>query len=90
MTPGPLRRTAGAVGLLALTPVALLLLSGEIGPIAAAQRAVVVLVLVVVAGRLTGSWLGSLVDRFEDGGRSSGAEPGRATHGTTPQPDGST
>lgn len=88
MTPGPLRRTAGAVGLLALTPIALLLLTGEIGPTAAAQRSVVVLVLVVVAGRLTGSWLGSLVDRFEHEGAADGPVRADRTRGDD-VPDGS-
>lgn len=65
MNPGPLRRLVGILGLLALIPIAVLLLTGAINPLAAAQRALVVLIVVVVVGRLTGSYLQSVARRFE-------------------------
>lgn len=65
MNPGPLRRLVGAVGLLALAPVAVLLLLGRITPVLAAQRALVILFVVVVLGRVTTGWLHSVAHRFE-------------------------
>ena len=65
MSPGPLRRTVGVLGLLALTPIAVLLLTGEISPVVAAQRAIVVLVLTILVGRVARSWLGSVAQRLE-------------------------
>lgn len=65
MTPGPLRRMVGVLGLLALAPIAVLLLTGEITPVVAAQRAVAVLLVVLLLGRVTRSWLGSVARRLE-------------------------
>lgn len=65
MNPGPLRRLVGAIGLLTLAPVALLLLQGRITPLLAAQRAVVVLVVVVVLGRFVTGWLQGLAHGFD-------------------------
>lgn len=72
MNPGPLRRLVGLLGLLAVAPIAVLLFTGAIDPVAAAQRAVVVLIVVVVLGRITSSYLHTVARRFDvaDGERS--------------------
>ncbi len=65
MNPGPLRRLVGVLGLLALAPIAVLLFTGQLDLVTAAQRAIVVLIVVVVLGRVTGSYLQSIAQRFE-------------------------
>ena len=55
MKPGPLRQLAGMMGLLALTPTALLLAQGALSPLQAAVRAVVTLIGVVAVAR-TVAW----------------------------------
>ena len=65
MNPGPLRRMVGLLGLIALAPIAVLLLTGGLDLVTAAQRALVVLLVVVVIGRLTGSFLQSIAARLE-------------------------
>jgi hypothetical protein len=76
MTPGPLRRLAGGLGLLALAPTAWLLGVGGITLMDAAVRAAVTLAVVVVVGRLTG-WvvaeLAGSMERSADGDRPVGA-----------------
>lgn len=64
MSPGPLRRLVGSLGLLALAPLALLLLVGRLTPTVAAQRSVVVLVVVLGVGHLLQSYLRRVAARF--------------------------
>jgi hypothetical protein len=65
MNPGPLRRMVGLLGLLALIPIAVLILTGALDLVTAAQRALVVLLVVVIFGRLTGMFLRSVAARIE-------------------------
>lgn len=77
MSPGPLRRLLGALGLLALAPIALRLVEGSMAPIDAALRAVATLVAVVVVGRLFGTWLGQLARAYDQ------QQPEAPSHETT-------
>lgn len=65
MSPGPLRRLAGGLGLAALLPTAVMLAAGSITLVDAALRALVTLVGVTVIGRVAGWWLSSMAVRFE-------------------------
>ncbi len=69
MSPGPLRRLLGALGLLALAPVAMRLVDGSISPIDAAMRAIATLVVVVIIGRLFGVWLRQVAYSYDQQGR---------------------
>lgn len=78
MSPGPLRRLLGALGLLALAPVAMRLVDGSISPMDAAMRAMATLVVVVIIGRLFGVWLRQVAYSYEQQGRvtaGSGSHP---------------
>jgi hypothetical protein len=66
MNPGPLRRMVGLLGLLALIPIAVLLLTGALDLVTAASRALIVLLVVVVVGRLTGSFLQSIAGQLDE------------------------
>lgn len=65
MSTGPLRRTIGLAGLLALVPVFWQLAAGTITPEDAAVRAGIVAVVVVVLGRLAQLVLRGLLRRME-------------------------
>ena len=65
MTPGPLRRLIGAIGLVVLAPIAYRLVEGSMSPVDAALRAVATLVAVVLVGRLLGSWLGQVALTYD-------------------------
>jgi hypothetical protein len=65
MNRGPLRRLLGSVGLLLLAPLGAMMLVGRLGPVEAAQRALVVLLVVLVVGRLAGAYLHAVASRFE-------------------------
>ena len=65
MSPGPLRRLLGALGLVALAPIALRLVDGSLSPADAAVRAVVTLLAVVVIGRIFGTWLRQVATTYE-------------------------
>lgn len=65
MSPGPLRRLLGALGLLALAPVAMRLVDGSISPMDAAMRAIATLIVVVIIGRLFGVWLRQVAHTYE-------------------------
>lgn len=65
MSPGPLRRLLGAVGLVLLAPIALRLVDGSMAPVDAALRAAATLLAVVVVGRLLGSWLGQVAHGYD-------------------------
>lgn len=77
MSPGPLRRLLGALGLLALAPVAIRLVDGSISPIDAAMRAMATLLVVVVIGRIFGVWLRQVAYSYERQGQvTTGAGSG--------------
>lgn len=82
MSPGPLRRLLGALGLLALAPIALRLVEGSMAPTDAALRAVATLVAVVVVGRLFGTWLRQLA-RSYDQQQPEAPSPGAARRRST-------
>lgn len=98
MSPGPLRRLSGAVGLVALVPTAWLLANGAITLVDAAIRAIATLLVVVAVGRVIGWVVGGLAGSFEreeaesdvSGGggapaapaRQSGAPPSNASAST--------
>lgn len=65
MSTGPLRRTVGVLGLLAIVPVAVLLAVGAIEPEAAAQRAAVVALVTVTLGRLASKVVAGTLRRVE-------------------------
>lgn len=65
MNTGPLRRTTGTIGLVALTPVAAMLALGMLSAEEAAVRAVIVALLVVVLGRLAQGTLRRMLHRVE-------------------------
>lgn len=72
MSPGPLRRTFGALGLVALAAPAWMLARGVIEPRDAAIRAAVTLLVVIVLSRLAGWWLTSLAESFEKDAEEAG------------------
>ncbi|MTV27325.1 hypothetical protein FTX61_18180 [Nitriliruptoraceae bacterium ZYF776] len=65
MSTGPLRRTVGVLGLLAIVPIAIQLGVGAIEPEAAAQRAAVVAIVAVVLGRLASRVVAGTLRRVE-------------------------
>lgn len=73
MSPGPLRRLTGAIGLLALAPTAVMLTTDAITVADAALRAGVTLVGVILLGRVTGWWLSSMARGLE---RDAAPDPG--------------
>lgn len=86
MSVGPLRRLSGALGLVALSPVALRLAEGAMDPVDAAVRAIATLVVVLLVGRVLGTWIGRVAasyDRPDDavrrgpvgGGSASASRP---------------
>lgn len=81
MSPGPLRRLLGGLGLLALAPVAIRLVEGSISPMDAAMRAMATLVVVVVVGRLFGVWLRQVAYTFERQGQRAAAGTGAGLTG---------
>jgi hypothetical protein len=65
MTPGPLRRLIGTVGLIALAPTALMLASERIEPLDAALRAGATLLAAIIIGRLAGWWVSEMARGYE-------------------------
>lgn len=65
MNTGPLRRTTGTIGLIALAPVAVMLALGMLTAEEAAVRAVIVALLVVVLGRMAQGTLRRMLRRVE-------------------------
>lgn len=65
MNTGPLRRTTGTIGLIVLTPVAVMLALGMLSAEEAAVRAVIVALVVLVLGRLAQSTLLRMLNRVE-------------------------
>lgn len=80
MSIGPLRRSIGALGLLAMLPVAAMLILGALEPVDAARRSLVTLIGLLVLGRLA-SWgchgIASAIER-------SGMAPGDAETAASP------
>lgn len=60
MNPGPLRRLVGMIGLVSLLPIAWQLFAGGLEPTGAAVRALAVLAVVVVVGRVVSRYLDSI------------------------------
>ena len=65
MSPGPIRRAAGAVGLVALAPTAVMLMTDSITPSVAAVRAAITLVFAVGLARLAAWWLESIAQSHQ-------------------------
>lgn len=65
MSVGPLRRSIGALGLLALVPVAAMMLLGTLSPVDAARRAATIVVVLLLVGRLVGWGIGHLAGVIE-------------------------
>lgn len=73
MTPPPVKRIAGVVGLVGLAPTAVLLATGRITPVDAAVRAAWTFVAVLVLARLAGWGLHAVAGYFEE--EEPGEEP---------------
>ena len=65
MSPGPLRRITAAIGLLALAPIAAMMLTSALTPQEAAARAVLVVVVVLLVGNLVRVIITQLLHRVE-------------------------
>jgi hypothetical protein len=65
MSAGPLRRVAAAVGLVALVPIASMLVQGALTPEEAAQRAVAVGLVVIVLGNVARRVVAGVLSRVE-------------------------
>lgn len=93
MSIGPLRRSIGALGLLALVPVAAMVVVGTLDPVDAAERSLVTLIGLLALGRLA-SWgvhgIASSIERSgTEAGESAGERepaPSRATDEAPAQP----
>lgn len=80
MSVGPLRRSVGALGLVALVPLAAMVVTGTLAPVDAARRAAVTLVVLLLLGRLAGRAVSHLATLVEAGDRApDGHEHRRAT-----------
>lgn len=77
MSAGPLRRATGAIGLLVLLPVVVLFATGALSPEQAALRALTILVVTLLVGRLASVVVRLTLRRFE---------PGEDTSVTAPNP----
>jgi len=65
MSPGPLRRITAAIALLALAPIAAMLLTSAITPQEAAARAIMVVAVVLLVGNLVRIIITQLLHRVE-------------------------
>ena len=65
MSPGPLRRITAAIALLALAPIAAMLLTSAITPQEAAARAIMVVAVVLLVGNLVRVIITQLLHRVE-------------------------
>ena len=81
MMAGPLRRVAAAAGLVALVPIAAMLIQGALTPEEAALRAVVVGVVVVVLGNLARRIVTAMLQRVERRSPAERSAGDRATAG---------
>jgi hypothetical protein len=83
---GPLRRLAGCVGLLALTPTAVMLVLERVTLVDAAIRAGVTLAVISLLARVAGWWLSLVAGGLE---QEDDADSGAAAYGrrVTDQPE---
>lgn len=91
MSVGPLRRSVGAVGLVALVPLAAMLATGALAPVDAARRAVVTLIVLLLLGRVAGRGLRHLataVERADRVGEAITPDAARAVPGDRERADG--
>ena len=65
MSAGPLRQITAMLGLLALAPIAILVLTSALSPEEAALRAIVVVVAVLVVGNIARAVLTQMLYRVE-------------------------
>lgn len=65
MSVGPLRRATAAIGLMAMIPIAALVVAGSLSPEEAAVRAVAVALAVVLVGNVARSVLTRMLRRVE-------------------------
>lgn len=65
MSTGPLRRTTGAIGLLALVPIVLHLATGALSPEEAAARGLVVALVTLAVGHVAQRVVRTTLRRFE-------------------------
>lgn len=79
MSPGPIRRAAGAVGLVALVPTAVMLMTDSITPSVAAVRAAITLVFAVGLARLAAWWLESIAQSHQRAATRSQSVPPEAS-----------
>lgn len=81
MTPGPLRRLIGTLGLLALAPTAVMLAMDRITPLDAALRSCATLLAAVLIGRVADWWVAMIAQGLEspdpDEGEEASDEPRR-------------
>lgn len=80
MSVGPLRRLVGALGLVALVPLLAMVSLGTLSPVDAAIRAVVMVVVLHVLGRVAGWGMRMLAAQVETVEATAGVagEPGEA------------
>ena len=83
MTAGPLRRMTAAIGLLALVPIAAMVMTDALTPEAAAVRAALIAVTVVAVGNGIRVVLTKLLRRVERRQDDASAEQGTAADGAT-------
>ena len=65
LSPGPLRRITAAIGLLAMVPIAVMVLTAALTPQEAALRAVVLVLAVLLVGNLVRVIITQLLHRVE-------------------------
>ena len=65
LSPGPLRRITAAIGLLAMAPIAVMVLTAALTPQEAALRAVVLVLAVLLVGNLVRAIITQLLHRVE-------------------------
>lgn len=65
MSPGPLRRLTGTLGLVALAPTALMLAMDRITPLDAALRAAATLLAAMLIGRVADWWVSAIARGLE-------------------------
>ena len=85
LSPGPLRRITAAIGLLAMAPIAVMVLTAALTPQEAALRAVVLVLAVLLVGNLVRAIITQLLHRVErelpdvaEPGRPAATAPGAA------------
>lgn len=84
MSIGPLRRSIGALGLLALVPVAGMLVAGTLDPVDAAQRSLVTLIGLLVLGRLATWGVHGIASSIERSGTEAEESAGETETAASP------